>query len=75
MVSILNNILLYLEYIHIYFFSYELQIEPAVMRRGLGKFMMQILELVAFTNHMRKVVLTVLKHNKYNYFFKALKYV
>lgn len=45
------------------------------MRKGLGKFMMQILELVAFTNHMRKVVLTVLKHNKYNYFFKALKYV
>ncbi|KAK9686832.1 Acetyltransferase (GNAT) family [Popillia japonica] len=55
-------------------YCYELQIEPAVMRRGLGKFMMQILELVAFTNHMRKVVLTVLKHNKYNYFFKALNY-
>lgn len=55
-------------------YCYELQIEPSIMRRGLGKFMMQILELVAFTNHMRKVVLTVLKHNKCNYFFKALNY-
>lgn len=36
--------------------------------------MMQILELVAFKNNMKKVVLTVLKNNQYSKFFKALKY-
>lgn len=57
------------------FFSYELQLEPGVIRRGLGKFMMQILELVAFKNNMRKVVLTVLKNNQNSVFFKKLKLV
>ncbi|RZC40658.1 N-alpha-acetyltransferase 40, partial [Asbolus verrucosus] len=54
--------------------GYELQLEPSVQRKGLGKFMMQILELVAFKNNMRKVILTILKNNHYSKFFKALNY-
>lgn len=54
-------------------FSYELQLERSVRRKGLGKFMMQILELVAFKNHMRKVVLTILKYNEGSDFFRAIK--
>ncbi|XP_063921638.1 N-alpha-acetyltransferase 40 [Zophobas morio] len=56
-------------------YCYELQLEPAVQRKGLGKFMMQILELVAFKNNMKKVVLTILKNNHYSKFFRALNYV
>ncbi|CAH1139671.1 unnamed protein product [Phyllotreta striolata] len=55
-------------------YCYELQLEPGFQRNGLGKFMMQILELVAFKNNMRKVVLTVLKNNQHSKFFKALNY-
>ncbi|GLV40237.1 N(alpha)-acetyltransferase 40 [Carabus blaptoides fortunei] len=55
-------------------YCYELQLESTVQRKGLGKFMMQILELMAFTNNMKKVVLTVLKHNKASDFFKAINY-
>lgn len=29
-------------------FSYEIQLEKEVQRKGLGKFMMQVLELLAF---------------------------
>ncbi|KAB0803937.1 hypothetical protein PPYR_00907 [Photinus pyralis] len=56
-------------------YCYELQLEPEVQRKGLGKFMMQILELVAFTNTMKKVVLTVLKNNEHSIFFKNINYV
>ncbi|KAF5270859.1 hypothetical protein FQA39_LY08304 [Lamprigera yunnana] len=55
-------------------YCYELQLEPEVQRKGLGKFMMQVLELIAFTNGMKKVVLTVLKHNNNSNFFKAINY-
>jgi len=37
--------------------------------------MMQILELIAFKNNMKKVVLTVLKNNNNSKFFKAIGYV
>ncbi|KAL1123417.1 hypothetical protein AAG570_002497 [Ranatra chinensis] len=47
----------------------------AVRRQKLGKFMMQVLELIAFKNHMKKVVLTVFKHNPGTLgFFKSLNY-
>lgn len=36
--------------------------------------MMQILELIAFTNNMKKVVLTVFKNNQNSNFFRALNY-
>lgn len=61
------------QFFQLLYYSYELQLEPAVQRKGLGKFMMQILELVAFRNNMRKVILTILKNNHYSKFFKALK--
>lgn len=53
-------------------FSYELQLDNHVQRKGLGKIMMQILELMAFKNNMKKVVLTVLKNNNNSKFFKAI---
>jgi ribosomal protein S18 acetylase RimI-like enzyme len=56
-------------------YCYELQLEEQVRRKGLGKFMLQILELIGFSAHMKKVVLTVLKHNpEAKAFFTALKY-
>ncbi|XP_056639250.1 N-alpha-acetyltransferase 40 isoform X1 [Diorhabda carinulata] len=55
-------------------YCYELQLDPSYQRKGLGKFMMQVLELVAFKNSMKKVVLTVLKNNQSSKFFKALNY-
>ncbi|XP_049778792.1 N-alpha-acetyltransferase 40-like [Schistocerca cancellata] len=56
-------------------YCYELQLEAAVRRKGLGKFMMQVLELMGFSAKMKKVVLTVLKHNPDAMnFFTALRY-
>jgi len=55
-------------------YCYELQLDNHVQRKGMGKFMMQILELVAFKNNMKKVVLTVLKNNNNSKFFKAIGY-
>ncbi|XP_020277579.1 N-alpha-acetyltransferase 40 isoform X2 [Pseudomyrmex gracilis] len=42
---------------------YELQLELAFRRKGLGCFMMSALESMAKQNKMMKVVLTVFKHN------------
>lgn len=56
-------------------YVYELQLEKEVRRKGLGKFMLQVLELVGFTAQMKKIILTVLKHNPDAVaFFKALNY-
>ena len=56
-------------------YCYELQLEEEVRRKGLGKFMLQVLELVGFTANMKKVILTVLKHNPgAKEFFTSLKY-
>ncbi|GAB4857301.1 hypothetical protein Ancab_015209 [Ancistrocladus abbreviatus] len=44
-------------------YVYELQLEPHVQGKGLGTFLMQLLELVARKNHMGAVVLTVQKAN------------
>lgn len=52
-----------IKYMHIYVYSYELQLEPSVRRKGLGRFMMSALESMAYRNQMLKVVLTVFKHN------------
>ncbi|CAB0037442.1 unnamed protein product, partial [Trichogramma brassicae] len=43
--------------------DYELQLEPSARRKGLGRFMMQCLEVMASNNQMQKLVLTVLKKN------------
>jgi len=45
-------------------YVYEIQIDQAYQRKGLGKFMMQVLEMLAFKADMRKIMLTVLKHNE-----------
>nr|XP_023030225.1 N-alpha-acetyltransferase 40 [Leptinotarsa decemlineata] len=55
-------------------YCYELQLESPVQRKGLGKFLMQVLELIAFKNNMRKVMVTVLKNNQYSRFFRAINY-
>ncbi|KAI5754593.1 hypothetical protein M8J77_009820 [Diaphorina citri] len=56
-------------------YCYELQLEKQVQRKGLGKFMMQVLELMAFKNNMSKVVLTTFKHNPDGLnFFYSLNY-
>ncbi|PSN54922.1 N-alpha-acetyltransferase 40 [Blattella germanica] len=56
-------------------YCYELQLEEDVRRKGLGKFMLQVLELIGFTANMKKVILTVLKHNpQAKSFFTSLKY-
>jgi ribosomal protein S18 acetylase RimI-like enzyme len=56
-------------------YCYELQLEEGVRRKGLGKFMLQVLELIGFSANMKKVILTVLKHNpEAKAFFTSLKY-
>ncbi|KAK6635307.1 hypothetical protein RUM43_007807 [Polyplax serrata] len=56
-------------------YCYELQLSSKIRRKGLGKFLLQILELMAFKNNMRKVVLTVLKHNTSAVdFFHSMRY-
>ncbi|XP_067942426.1 N-alpha-acetyltransferase 40-like isoform X2 [Watersipora subatra] len=45
-------------------YCYEIQLEESVQRKGLGRFMMQLLELMAFQTQMRKVILTVFHDNK-----------
>lgn len=56
-------------------YCYELQLEPSVRRKGLGRFMMSALESIAHQNQMLKVVLTVFKHNPSAIqFFYALGY-
>ncbi|KZC11229.1 N-alpha-acetyltransferase 40 [Dufourea novaeangliae] len=44
-------------------YCYEIQLEPIVRRKGLGQFMMSVLEFMALQNKMQKVMLTVFKHN------------
>lgn len=45
-------------------YVYEIQIDEEFQKKGLGKFMMQVLEMLAFKADMRKIMLTVLKHNE-----------
>ncbi|NXI71676.1 NAA40 acetyltransferase, partial [Anseranas semipalmata] len=57
-------------------YCYEVQLESRVRRRGLGKFLIQILQLVANSTQMKKVMLTVFKHNHgaYQFFREALQF-
>ncbi|KAG2667798.1 hypothetical protein I3760_15G132000 [Carya illinoinensis] len=58
-------------------YVYELQLEPRVQAKGLGKFLMQLIELVAHKNHMGAVMLTVQKANSLamNFYLNKLRYV
>ncbi|XP_065883304.1 N-alpha-acetyltransferase 40-like isoform X2 [Dysidea avara] len=42
-------------------YCYEIQLEPEVRRKGMGKFLMQILELIGHRTQMKKIILTVFK--------------
>ncbi|XP_014486171.1 PREDICTED: N-alpha-acetyltransferase 40 [Dinoponera quadriceps] len=56
-------------------YCYELQLEPSIRRKGLGRFMISALESMACQNQMQKVVLTVFAHNPTAIqFFFALGY-
>ncbi|KAG6524519.1 N-alpha-acetyltransferase 40-like isoform X1 [Zingiber officinale] len=44
-------------------YVYELQLEACAQRKGLGKFLMQLIELIAHKNRMGAVMLTVQKAN------------
>ncbi|KAF4529552.1 hypothetical protein B566_EDAN016790 [Ephemera danica] len=56
-------------------YCYELQLTEGTRRKGLGRRMMQTLELLAWRAEMECVVLTVLKHNhEACAFFHAMKY-
>lgn len=57
-------------------YVYELQLEPRVQGKGLGNFVMQLIELIACENHMSAVVLTVQKENllAMNFYTSKLRY-
>lgn len=57
-------------------YVYEIQLENSVRRKGLGKFMMQVLEIMAFKADMRKIMVTIFKHNPgaQKFFKDALRY-
>ncbi|CAM9806092.1 unnamed protein product [Scytosiphon promiscuus] len=57
-------------------YVYELQVAPWAKRRGLGRRMMQALELLANRHGMTKVMLTVFKENKQamSFYTKKMKY-
>lgn len=56
-------------------YLYEIQIDESARRNGIGKRMMQLLEIIAMQMQMRKVVLTVFHSNKSAMdFYHNLKY-
>ncbi|KAK1287939.1 hypothetical protein QJS10_CPB19g01704 [Acorus calamus] len=58
-------------------YIYELQLESCVQGRGLGKFLMQLIELIARKNRVGAVMLTVQKANvsAMNFYRSKLRYV
>jgi len=57
-------------------YIYEIQLEECARRKGLGKFMMMVMELLSHKADMRKIMLTCFKHNPlaYKFFKGAMKY-
>jgi len=56
-------------------YLYEIQIDSIAQRNGLGRRMMQMMEIVAMQMKMRKVMLTVFKKNEEALnFYDQLKY-
>jgi len=56
-------------------YCYEIQLSEEVRGKGLGKFFLQILELMAMKAKMKKVILTVFKANtRAVNFFTKMKY-
>jgi len=48
-------------------YCYELQIEKKFRRKGLGKFMMKVLELLMIKANMLKIMVTIFKREKSNH--------
>ncbi|XP_065181175.1 N-alpha-acetyltransferase 40-like [Sycon ciliatum] len=57
-------------------YVYEIQLERSVRRKGLGRFMMQLTQLIAAKASMAKVVATVFKENmaSMKFFLQVLKF-
>ncbi|XP_028788456.1 N-alpha-acetyltransferase 40 isoform X2 [Neltuma alba] len=57
-------------------YVYELQLEPRIQGKGLGKFLMQLIELIAQKNCMGAVMLTVQKKNLFamNFYINKMRY-
>ncbi|KAK6911458.1 GNAT domain, partial [Dillenia turbinata] len=57
-------------------YVYELQLQSHVQGKGLGKFLMQLIELIAQKSHMSAVMLTVQKANSLamNFYLSKLSY-
>ncbi|GAQ83315.1 acetyltransferase [Klebsormidium nitens] len=58
-------------------YVYELQLGDKVQRHGLGKFLMQLMELIARKSSMKGVMLTVQKRNKgaLDFYLNRMKYI
>ncbi|KAF8008492.1 hypothetical protein BT93_K2230 [Corymbia citriodora subsp. variegata] len=58
-------------------YVYEVQLEPRVQGKGLGKFLMQLIELISRKNRMGAVVLTVQKTNlsAMKFYTSKLRYI
>ncbi|KAI3939227.1 hypothetical protein MKX01_002095 [Papaver californicum] len=58
-------------------YVYELQLEERVQRKGLGKFLMHLVEVIAYENRMSVVMLTVQKRNilAMDFYMSKLMYV
>jgi len=57
-------------------YCYEIQTDKSLRRKGLGKFMMKVLELLMIKADLLKIMLTVFKHNEgaTKFFKDVLKY-
>lgn len=57
-------------------YCYEVQVADEFRSRGIGKFLMQILELIGAKASMQKIMITVFKHNNraVHFFADILKY-
>jgi len=57
-------------------YCYEIQLESKVRKKGLGKFMMKVLELLTIKANMLKIMATVFKHNPsaVDFFKKGLNF-
>jgi len=57
-------------------YCYEIQLEESCRGKGLGKFMMKVLELLTIQAGLLKTMLTVFKHNTkaVTFFKEGLKY-
>jgi len=66
-----------LEGVHEVLYLYELQLEPEAQRKGLGRRIMQVLELIAGKNNMKWVMLTVFTANEpgMSFYTDKMKYV